>query len=58
MISLSESGALLFRELQKGCDEAALVQALMQEYDIDRETAAADTAEFVSRLRALDLIID
>lgn len=56
MISLTESGALLWNRLQSECSEENLVDAIMNEYDIDRETALDDVQAFLSQLRELELL--
>lgn len=56
MISLTESGALLWERLQTECTEDDLVRAILEEYDVDRETAKADVMSFLEQLRALDLL--
>lgn len=56
MISLNETGKLLFTRLQQGCSEEQLVSALTEEYDIDEAVAKKDVARFLSPLRERDLI--
>lgn len=51
MISLNETGAFLWEHLQKETDEAALVTALLEEYDVDEERARKSVAAFVEKLR-------
>ena len=50
MLTLNESGALLWRALEKGGDREALADALTAEYDVDRATALADVEEFLKKL--------
>ena len=50
MITLNETGAFLWQRLQSETDEAALVEALLEEYEVDRETARAAVASFVEKL--------
>ena len=50
MITLNETGAFLWERLQAETDEAALVSALLGEYDVDRETAQRAVSGFVSKL--------
>lgn len=50
MIALSESGALLWNLLADGADEASLTNALLNEYEIDEETAKSDVCAFLSGL--------
>lgn len=55
MLTLNETGAFLFKELQKGIDRDELVEALLREYDVDRETAEAHTDKFIEKLKGADL---
>ena len=56
MLTLSESGALLWRTLEQGCDMDGLAKALTAEYDVSEEKALADAAKFVEKLRQLGCI--
>ena len=56
MITLSESGRLLWQRLQEECTEEDLVNALLAEYQVDRETAAADVKAFVHQLREVGIL--
>ncbi|NZA39789.1 PqqD family peptide modification chaperone [Eubacterium callanderi] len=47
IISLNETGALLWKELEQGCEKKDLVQALLDEYEVDTETAEKDVNEFL-----------
>ena len=58
LIGLSESGSLLYRRLQEGCTEAELVSALLCEYDVDADTARADTREFLEQMRRMGILIE
>lgn len=50
MITLNDSGKFLWERLEKGAEEAELVAALLQEYDVDAETAKNHVAMFVKKL--------
>lgn len=50
MLSLNESGLLLWRLLEVGKDADDMLDALLQAYDVDRETAKADVEEFLNKL--------
>lgn len=50
MITLNETGAFLWERLVEETDEAALVCALLKEYDVDEATAAAAVKTFVKKL--------
>ena len=49
MLTLNETGALLWQAIQQGTDP---VEALTAEYDVARDQAAADVEEFIGKLRA------
>ena len=56
MVNLNESGALLFKELQKGAQEDDLVKSLLDEYDVSEETARADVKIFISKVKDAGII--
>ena len=56
IIKLSESGAFLWRILEKGADREELIAKMLEEYAVDEATAAADIDRFVAKLREADLI--
>ena len=51
MITVNEQGAVLWEALKEEITEDALVDAVLAEYDTDRQTAQADVAEFLEVLR-------
>lgn len=50
MLTLNETGALLWKALEKGGDQEALADALTAEYAVSREQALADAQEFMENL--------
>ena len=42
MIQLNETGAFLWRNLEKECTQEQLVKALMEEYDVEEKQAKKD----------------
>ena len=50
MITLNDTGAFLWQRLENETDEAALVAALLGEYDVDEATAQRCVAAFVKKL--------
>ena len=56
LITLSESGMFLWKALENGVDEEALVSRLISEYDIDKSTAVIDTKEFIHSLSEKGLL--
>ena len=57
MITLNETGAFLWQHLQEETDEAALVQALLAEYDVSEELAARAVSAFVEKLKKNDFLV-
>ena len=52
MLRLNETGEVLWHLLEEDTDAAALVDALLAEYEgVDRETAARDVEAFLEGLR-------
>lgn len=51
MITLNESGVLLWKRLEQGAETADLVAALLGEYDVPADIARADVEEFLQKLR-------
>ncbi|MBR4711197.1 MAG: PqqD family protein [Clostridia bacterium] len=56
IMSLNETGAFLWRILEKGAERGELIDALTGEYDVDARRAAADVDAFLATLRAKALI--
>ena len=58
MISLNETGALLWEKLAEGCDgKKVLVDALLEEYDVSEELAAKDVDVFVAKVEAAGILV-
>ena len=51
MLTLNESGALLWAVLEKGCEKADLTAALLAEYEVDEKTAQDSVERFLETLR-------
>ena len=50
MVTLNETGTFLWKHLMEETTEAALVAALLKEYDCDETTAKKAVAGFVEKL--------
>lgn len=57
MINLSESGYLLWNKLQSDCTEEELVDAILEKYEIDRETATEDTKTFLEKMDSIGILV-
>lgn len=51
MLTLNETGLMLWRLLENGSSPEDMALALTQEYEVDREQALADVGEFVETLK-------
>ena len=58
MMTLSETGALLWKQLEKGAEESDLLKAMLEEYDIDEKTALEDIRAFVAKLESAGLLAE
>lgn len=56
LITLNEVGAFLWARLPGAADEAALVDAVLEEYEVSREEASSDVAEFIAQLKELKIV--
>ncbi|MBO4940774.1 MAG: PqqD family protein [Clostridia bacterium] len=56
VINLNESGAFLWRAMEKETTAPEMVAALLSEYDVDEKTAEADVEAFIKRMREAKLI--
>ncbi len=56
MITVTSTGAAIWQELEKGSDRETIIQSLLKRFDVDYDTAAADTDEFLLNLKSHELI--
>lgn len=56
MISLSESGAMLWKMLKDEPTVQEMVQAVLTEYDIDAVTAKKDVEAFVQQMQDVGIL--
>ncbi|MCQ2431963.1 MAG: PqqD family protein [Clostridia bacterium] len=57
MISLTESGLMLWKQLQTPCTEDDLIRCILHEYDTDSKTAAADVRTFIDKMNTLGILL-
>ena len=56
MITTTRTGAVIWQELEKGCDRETIIQTLLDRFEIDRETVVKDTDAFLEQLEKAGLI--
>lgn len=56
IMTLSDSGALLWRKMEQHTTEEELLNAILSEYSVDKETAKADILEFINKIKEQGLI--
>ena len=56
MIKLNETGVFLFNLLKNDTTIEALVQSLVDEYEVTKEKANEDVITFVNKLKEADII--
>jgi len=56
LINLSESGAFLWRRMSEDSTKEQLVRFILEEYEIDEQTAETDVSEFIAMLAEKGLI--
>lgn len=56
IVNLNETGAFLWKILEKGATKDEMLKKLLAEYDVDEETAKADIDGFVNKLQEAKLV--
>ena len=56
MLSLNETGYLIWKKLEEGCETRDIVQAFLAEYDVSEEKATEDITAFLDRLKKAGMI--
>ncbi len=51
LITVNELGAFIWERLQEETTEEKLIEAIVEEYEVDEETAEADLKEFLDILK-------
>ena len=58
MLTVNESGVILWKLLEKGCTRDDMIDAILNEYDVTREVAEADVDSFIAKLSDAGCIED
>ena len=56
MITLNETGAFMWKQLEQETTVEQIVAAILKEYDTDEATAKAAVESFVEKLRGYDFL--
>ena len=56
MITLNETGAFLWEKLSEGATEEQLVDALLENYEVDKALASTDVKAFITKLSDNNLL--
>ena len=56
IITLNESGVLLWKALENGTDEDGLAEILFENYDVSLEVARRDAANMIKKLQKHNLL--
>ena len=56
LTTVNETGAFIWERLMEDTDVDAVVDAMLREFDVDRETAKADVDAFIAMLRQADFL--
>lgn len=56
LFALTEVAALIWDNLPAAEDDRALTDLILREYDVTEEQASADVAEFLAKLREMEII--
>lgn len=58
MIKLNETGKVIWQGLQEGMKEDEIVKNLQEKYEIDLETAKADTEAFLTKMEEMGFVVN
>lgn len=56
IISLNESGVLLYQKLKEECSKEELIDALLEEYETDWETAERGVTKFLQKMEEAGIL--
>ena len=58
MLGLNDMGAIIFELLQTDTTKEEVVNAILKEYAVDRQTVETDVEKFISTLKSIEVIED
>lgn len=57
MMTLNETGAFLWQNLLEDRTREELLSSLLEEFEVDKETAFKDIEEFIEKLEAANVLV-
>ena len=58
IMSLNDTGAFLWNILKDGAEREDLISRMVEEYDVDEQTASKDVEMYLEQLRGEGLIVE
>ena len=58
IITLNDVSVVILKSLQEGLSQDKIVERILSEYEIDKETVANDVEEFIKKLLELGVVIN
>ncbi len=56
MIKLNETGRIIWDMLGTGAERDEIIEKILEEYDIDRDTVSADVDKFIDTLKGASIL--
>lgn len=56
VITLNETGSILWKKLQEGCEKQDLIEVILNEYEVSEDVAEKDVASFIEKLESAGLL--
>lgn len=56
IFTLTDSGVTAFKAIQSGAEREEIIDAILNEFEIDRSTAEKDVDEFLKKLQSFGII--
>ena len=56
MFTLTPTGSVIFKAIEDGLDENGILERVLDEFDVEREVAEKDIADFLESLRDFGII--
>lgn len=58
LITVNEVSALIWKMLQEECTYEKLLQAVLDEFEVEEETARQDLTELLEKLKNMNLLVE